>query len=68
MKPETSEYVKRFGLDELLGHVQNEDQSGNYSAVDPKMITPYLPDWEDLVRLHSLILERRVTTVLEFGC
>ena len=36
MKPEISEYVKRFGLDKLLGHVQDEDQSGNYSAVDPK--------------------------------
>ena len=68
MKPEISEYVKRFGLDQLLGHVQDEDQSGNFAAVDPKMTTPYLPDWEDLTRLHRLILERRVTTVLEFGC
>ena len=60
MKPETLEYVTRFGLDQLLGHVQDEDQSGNFAAVDPKMTTPYLPDWEDLTRLHRLILERQV--------
>jgi hypothetical protein len=25
------------------------------------------PDWTDLARLHSLVLQRRVTTILEFG-
>ncbi len=61
-------YVKEHGLDSLLGEVQHGDQDGIFDSVDPNMKEPYKPDWADLVRLHKLIRERRVTTVLEFGC
>ena len=33
-----------------------------------KQATPYMPDLIDLARLHSLIIEEKRTTVLEFGC
>ena len=64
----TADYVKWHGLDALLGVVPTCDQTGVYAACDPAMVVPYLPDWDDLVRLHRLVLSRRVTTVLEFGC
>ncbi len=61
-------YVREHGLDTLLGDVPTTARTDQYATVDPAETTPYAPDWTDLVRLHRLILERKVTTVLEFGC
>ena len=41
--------------------------SGINDTVNPAVTSPYPPDWSDLVRLHRLIVERRATTILEFG-
>lgn len=38
-----------------------------YSSVDPNNIEPYPPELDDLVRLHFLVVTRKVTTILEFG-
>ena len=61
-------YVREHGLDTLIGDVPTSARADQYATVDPAETTPYAPDWPDLVRLHKLILERKVTTVLEFGC
>lgn len=38
----------------------------NYN-VDPKNITPYSAELDDLIRLHYLVTSRKVTTILEIG-
>lgn len=37
------------------------------ASVDPANDIPFAPEPDDLIRLHFLCLNRRVTTVLEFG-
>lgn len=61
------DYAKREGLIELIGE-GNNGPSGIYSTVDPTNLSPYEPEWDDLVRLHKLARRRRVLNVLEFGC
>ena len=61
-------YVIEHGLDALTGMPLVPATRAIYESVDPAVIAPYRPDWPDLVRLHRTIRERRVTTVLEFGC
>tara|TARA_Y100000590_G_scaffold297787_1_gene335673 strand:- start:1015 stop:1881 length:867 start_codon:yes stop_codon:yes gene_type:complete len=57
----------------VLGLVPPEDPgakvepSDQWSAVDPENDVPFAPEIDDLLRLHHLVLSRRVTTVLEFG-
>ena len=38
-----------------------------YEGVDPNYTTPLTPELDDLTRLHFLVRNRRVTTILEFG-
>ncbi|MEK7292001.1 MAG: hypothetical protein AAB327_00685 [Actinomycetota bacterium] len=65
---DTLEYINSNQLIDLVGSTNHGEQSGIFDAVDPLMIDPYKPDWEDLVRIHRIIRHRRITTVLEFGC
>jgi len=65
-------YIHKYGLNKLIPFDDNyaerfDLKQTGVSAADPNDVTPYPPDWFDLVRLHRLILERKVTTVLEFG-
>lgn len=60
-------YLRHCGLDLLFGYgagglpqAQITDSDGFGSTIGPQI--------EDLARLHYLVRERRVTTVLEFGC
>lgn len=43
------------------------NRSGLFASVDPLNMEPYAPNLNDLVRLHHLVLSRRVTSILEFG-
>ena len=43
------------------------DRNNQYFTVDPDLATAFPPDLGDLVRLHYLVVSRRVTTILEFG-
>lgn len=61
------EYVAAYGLEGLFSASPKGDVPINHS-VDPSVTEPYAPEWDDLVRLHRLIRERKVTTILEFGC
>lgn len=38
-----------------------------YDSVNPNNTTPILSEYDDLIRLHYLIRQRKVTTILEFG-
>ena len=38
-----------------------------YEGVDPENITPFSVVLDDLIRLHHLIISRKVTTILEIG-
>ncbi len=40
---------------------------GNWTNVDPENEVPFVVELDDLLRLHHLVLSRRVTTILEFG-
>ncbi len=68
LTPEVIDYVKDHKLDELLNSEVVAVKKGIYESVDPKVVVPKSPEWDDLVRLHKLIRTRRVTTILEFGC
>ena len=54
-----TEYFHDEGLAELVACSQAADTNGYNVAIEP--------DTDDLVRLHQLVRERRVFTVLEFG-
>ncbi|GIS99556.1 MAG: hypothetical protein CM1200mP26_12690 [Acidimicrobiales bacterium] len=40
---------------------------GNWTNVDPGNEVPFVVELDDLLRLHHIVLSRRVTTILEFG-
>ena len=65
---EVINYVKANELDKLLNAEVVPVKKGVYESVDPSVVTPKSPEWDDLVRLHRLVRVRKVTTVLEFGC
>ena len=65
---EVLNYVKENELDKLLNAEVAPVKKGIYESVDPSVVAPKSPEWDDLVRLHSLVRTRKVTTVLEFGC
>ena len=60
-------YMKKFGLDELVAYKPFAEEGIN-EAVDPTHTEPYGAEWDNLIRRHDLVLKRRVTTILEFGC
>jgi hypothetical protein len=64
---DVKQYLSEFGLDALVEYKPFPEEGIN-EAVDPTRIEPYGAEWDDLVRLHDLVLRRRVTTILELGC
>lgn len=68
------EYLTKFPLHEAFGldlaeygPVSAKANKTAYESVDPTNTTPFPPELDDLIRLHHLVISRRVTTVLEFG-
>ena len=64
---EVEAYVRRNGLDELIPFEGATKDLGLYENLNPADKTPLAAQWRDLVRLHDLVRQRKVTTVLEFG-
>jgi hypothetical protein len=62
------EYAAHHGLLDLVGDQGAVPSDPLYGTVDPLVTAPFAFDLADAVRLHRLILDRKVTTVLEFGC
>lgn len=68
------EYIKEHPLNEILNEeIDNPEDLGKklvrplYESVDPDNHTPFSTEYDDLIRLHRLIISRKVTTILEFG-
>ena len=49
------------------GRVRNKIKKDIYASVDPNNDKPFPAELDDLVRLHYLVISRKVTTILEFG-
>lgn len=69
VKNQMGEYLKKQGLEFLL---KLDDQSmqrrlGVFDGVRGIEGIPFPPDYEDLVRLHKLVRQRKCFTILEFG-
>lgn len=69
-------YVDYFGLEQLLASMdcnddsidsQEKDLGSHLFEIVPTEYKPFEPKYDDLVRLHCLILKRKVLTTLEFG-
>lgn len=67
-------YIKKHALDKLVGvnlnsygEVTSKKIKHPYYSVDLNNKEPFLPEIDDLCRLHYLIISRKVTTILEFG-
>jgi len=52
---------------EKYGQLDRKIELGRYDRVDPNYNTPYIPELDDLIRLHFLVTSRKVITILEFG-
>lgn len=59
-------YVRKYKLDEIVPYGNKDDEDLYYSVKKPSEKS-YPPIWEDLVFYHKLCIDRKVTTVLEFG-
>lgn len=55
-----------ISVDEVT-EVESKIKKSLYESVDPNNHTPLPPELDDLTRLHFLVRNRRVTTILEFG-
>lgn len=69
-----NEYIKEHPIHNLVGidlstinSIDNKTVYPPNFSVDPQNDTPFPPELDDLVRLHQLIISRKVTTILEFG-
>ena len=57
-----------FGIDlDTYGDPNAKRQRAAYQSVDPSNTDPFEAELDDLIRLHHLVISRRVTTILEFG-
>lgn len=59
-------YAKQEGFAQFL-QVGPPVAQGIYDTVNPNNTTPFPCRIDDLVRLHRLVIQRKVTTILEFG-
>ena len=69
-----SDYLVKYPLHNILGinleeygDVDKKDIKPIFYSVDPNIKEEYPAELDDLIRLHHLIITRKVTTVLEFG-
>lgn len=65
---------EEFKIHELFGIELNQNvdfstklEKGNMETVDPENHTPFPPEMDDLIRLHFFAVNRRATTIMEFG-
>jgi len=64
-----NEIHKLPGIEVDLSQYGNilEKKTKKWDSVDPTNLTPFMPELDDLIRLHYLIRKRKVRTVMEFG-
>lgn len=57
-----------FDIDlKTYGEIEKKVIRSPYESVDHENITPFSVELDDLIRLHHLIISRKVTTILEIG-
>lgn len=61
------DYVRSYNLDEIVPFSESRAEESLYFAVENKKEEPYPPEWEKLVFVHKVCLERKVMTTLEVG-
>jgi hypothetical protein len=67
-------YLKKYPFHNLLavdlkayGPIDKKIKRPTYYSVDPNLKESYTVELDDLIRLHYLVISRKVTTILEFG-
>ena len=67
-------YIKKNSLDKILdvnlkyyNNIKDKKIKHHYYSVDPNNTEAFPAELDDLVRLHYLIISRKVMTILEFG-
>jgi len=67
-------YLKEHPFHNLLsidlkeyGNLKKKIKRSPYYSVDPNLKGSYTAELDDLIRLHYLVISRKVTTILEFG-
>lgn len=67
-------YIKKNSLDKILdvnlkyyNNIRDKKIKHHYYSVDPNNTEAFPAELDDLVRLHYLIISRKVMTILEFG-
>ena len=67
-------YLKEYpfhnslGIDlKVYGKLEKKIKRLPYYSVDPNLKDSYTAELDDLIRLHYLVISRKVTTILEFG-
>lgn len=67
-------HIKKFSLHKLLNvniddlkNIKEKKKYDPYRNVKPSITEPFQPELDDLSRLHWLVLNRKVTTIMEFG-
>ena len=67
-------YLQKYSLHNLIdvdiknyGSIDKKIIRSPYYSVNPDLQEPYSAELDDLVRLHHLVISRKVTTILEFG-
>ena len=66
MKDITSYYLKN-NLNRIFNLKNKFQKNKNSKKLTLKSIKPFIPDIEDLVILHKLIIKHKITSVMEFG-
>ena len=69
-----SDYLNKHPIHKLLGidlskygDLNSKVIRDKNLSVDPNNKTPFPAELDDLIRLHSLVTSRKVTTIMEFG-
>ena len=67
-------YLKKYPFHNALninlntyGILEKKINRSLYYSVNPNLKTPYTVELDDLIRLHYLVISRKVSTILEFG-
>ena len=60
-------FYKELNDDIDLNQIDIKLEHPTYASVDKDNKIPFVSEYDDLIRLHYLVLSRKVTTVLEFG-
>lgn len=67
-------YLQKYPLHNLIGvdiksygPIKKKITRSTYYSVNPNSKEPFTAELDDLIRLHYLVISRKVTTILEFG-